>query len=79
MDRLNRITENIIGCSYKVANTLGCGFLEKVYENAMAYELRKLGLTVEQQRKIKVFYDGFEVGVYECDLLVEGNFGRITD
>ena len=43
---LNRISELIIGCSFKVGNTLGCGFLEKVYENAMAIELRNAGLDV---------------------------------
>ena len=40
---LNRISELIIGCAFKVGNTLGCGFLEKVYENAMVMELRKAG------------------------------------
>jgi len=44
--RLNQITERIIGGAFTVSNTLGCGFLEKVYENALAHELRKTGLTV---------------------------------
>ena len=44
-NRLNSITEVIIGCAYKVANGLGCGFLEKVYENALLHELRKAGMT----------------------------------
>ena len=70
-DQINLITEKIIGCAYKVSNELGCGFLEKVYENALAYEIRKLDLKVEQQKQIKVFYDKFEVGFYETDLLVE--------
>jgi len=70
-EEINRITEKIIGCAYKVANELGCGFLEKVYENALAYEIRKLDLKIEQQKQIKVFYDKFEVGFYETDLLVE--------
>lgn len=70
-DKINLITEKIIGCAYKVANELGCGFLEKVYENALAYETRKIGLKVEQQKQIKVFYDNFEVGFYETDLLIE--------
>jgi GxxExxY protein len=43
------LTEAIIGCTYTVANTLGNGFLEKVYENALAHELKKKGLKVEQQ------------------------------
>jgi GxxExxY protein len=67
---LNAITERVIGCAYVVANTLGNGFLEKVYENALAHELRKAGLPVEQQRSIKVQYDGVVVGDYVADLLV---------
>lgn len=70
-DEINLITQKIIGCGYKVANELGCGFLEKVYENALAYELRKLNLKVQQQQDIDVFYDGIKVGHYEADLLVE--------
>jgi GxxExxY protein len=70
--RLNDITERVIGCAYTVTNTLGHGFLEKVYENALAYELRKTGLMVEQQRSIKVRYDGIVVGDYMADLLIEG-------
>ena len=70
-DEINRITEKIIGCAYKVANELGCGFLEKVYENALAYEIGKVGLNVEQQKQVKVFYDKIEVGFYETDLVVE--------
>ena len=70
--RLNEITERIIGCAYVVANTLGHGFLEKVYENALAHELRKNGLAVEQQKAIKVHYDGVVVGDYVADLLVQG-------
>ena len=70
-DKINVITEKIIGCAYKVMNGLGCGFLEKVYENALAHEIRKLGLNVEQQKKIKVYYDKIEVGNYDPDLLVE--------
>lgn len=68
---INKITEIIIGSAYKVANALGCGFLEKVYENALAYEIRKHGLEVKQQESIKVYYDGVVVGFYEADLWVE--------
>jgi len=64
------ITEKIIQAFYKVNNTLGHGFIEKVYENALAIELRKMGFTVSQQRKIKVYYEGEEVGDYESDLTV---------
>ena len=66
-----QITEQIIKAFYTVYNTLGYGFLEKVYENAMAIELRKLGLEVKKQQNIKVFYDNQEVGDYYSDLLVE--------
>jgi GxxExxY protein len=69
----DELTETIIGCAYTVANTLGNGFLEKVYENALAHELRKKGFRVEQQRKIPVHYDGIIVGEYYSDLFVEDN------
>ena len=66
------LTAQIIGCAYLVANGLGSGFLEKVYENALAHELRKAGLNVAQQHGIEVRYDGVKVGDYVADLLVEG-------
>jgi len=65
------ITEKIIKGFYTVYNTLGHGFLEKVYENAFAIELRKLGLRAEQQKKIEVFYDNHQVGEYYADILVD--------
>ena len=70
---LDRITERIIGCAYTVGNALGCGFLEKVYENALVHELRKAGLAVQQQQPITVSYDGAVVGEFAADLLVEGS------
>ena len=68
---LNPLSKQIIGCTLTVAGTLGAGFLEKVYENALAYELRKAGLAVEQQPGVTVMYDGISVGEYCVDLLVE--------
>jgi GxxExxY protein len=68
---LNELSERIIGCAMTVSNALGTGFLEKVYENALAHELRKAGLAVVQQRGIVVIYDGIIVGEYAVDLLVE--------
>jgi GxxExxY protein len=65
------ITEKIIKAFYKVNNTLGFGFLEKVYENAMVVELRKLGCEVLQQKNIKVYYETEVVGDYYADLLVD--------
>ncbi len=67
----DQLSEQIIGCAYTVANTLGAGFLEKVYENAFAHELRKQGLEVAQQSGITVYYDGIVAGEYIADLLVE--------
>ncbi len=71
LERLNKITEKIIGCAFKVSNTLGVGFVEKVYENALAHELRVSGLQVEQQEPIKVRYEGLVVGEFAADILVE--------
>jgi GxxExxY protein len=65
------LTGLIIGYCFRVANELGPGFLEKVYENALAHELRKAKVTVVQQQGIEVFYDGVTVGNYEADLLVD--------
>jgi GxxExxY protein len=70
-EMLNQLTEKVIGCAFTVANVLGCGFAEKVYENAMVHELKKAGLMVEQQRPITVIYEGVVVGEYFADLLIE--------
>ena len=67
----SELTREIIACFYHVYNQLGYGFLEKVYENAMSYELRKRGLAVVQQAPISVWYDGQRVGEYYADMLVE--------
>ena len=56
------LTESIIGCAMKVHRMLGPGFLESVYQNALAHELRKAGLSVECERAIQVTYDGVSVG-----------------
>ena len=69
---MRQLTEKVIQCAFTVSNTLGCGFLEKVYENALVHELRKADLQVQQQYGITVFYDGVVVGEYTADLLVEG-------
>ncbi len=64
------ITDDIIAAFYKVYNVLGYGFLERVYENAMFYELTRNGYLVEKQKRIKVFYENTEVGDYFADLIV---------
>lgn len=66
------VTELIIKAFYTVYNTLGYGFLEKVYGNALAIELRKLGLEVIQEARIAVYYERELVGEYFADLLVGG-------
>lgn len=64
------ITEKIIKSYFKVYNTLGYGFLEKVYENALAIELRKNGLEVKCQYPISVLYESEIVGEYFADIIV---------
>jgi GxxExxY protein len=64
------ITDKIIAAFYTVYNTLGYGFLEKVYRNAMAIELTKQGINVRPEAEINVYYDGQLVGEYKADLLV---------
>ena len=70
-DRLNELSGRSIGCAFTVLNTLGAGFLEKVYENALAHELRSAGLKVAQQTAVKVLYHDVVVGEYFADLVVE--------
>ena len=64
------ITEGIIHAYYKVYNTLGYGFLEKVYQNAMLIELREMGFECKSQAPIKVFYESYLVGDYFADIIV---------
>ena len=73
LGEFSELTYRIIGCAYAVANALGVGFLEKVYENALAHELRKVGIFVEQQKAVDVYYDGVLVGNYVADLLIENS------
>ncbi len=68
--KYSKITDLIIKAYYKVYNSLGYGFLEKVYENSMMIELLKLGLNCEKQKPIKVNYDWYEVGEYFADIVV---------
>lgn len=70
-ERPNDLTARIIGAAQRVSIGLGCGFLEKVYENALRVELRHSGLHVEQQRPIDVRYREEIVGQYLADLVVE--------
>ena len=65
------ITEKIIQAFYKVYNTLGYGFLEKVYQNALCIELESMGFKAEKEKKILVYYNGNIVGEYYADLIIE--------
>jgi len=67
------LTDTILKSYYHVYNTLGYGFLEKVYENALAIELASQGLECSKQQQIKVYYQGDEVGNYFADLIVNRN------
>jgi GxxExxY protein len=73
MDNLihKELTNKIINCFYTVYNTLGFGFLEKVYENSMLIELLKEGIKAEKQRPVKVYYFDHLVGEYFADIIVE--------
>lgn len=66
------MTEKIIGAAFNVLNKLGTGFLEKVYENSLSFELRRSGLLVEPQKLFPVKYEGVIVGEYQADLVVAG-------
>jgi GxxExxY protein len=66
------LTEVVIGCAMKVHRTLGPGFLESVYQNALAHELKKASLQLSCDDRVKVVYDGVVVGDFITDMLVEG-------
>lgn len=69
----SELTEVIVAGAFKVSNTLGCGFLEKVYENALAAELRHRGLSVATQVPVQVLYRQQSVGCYQADMVVGGS------
>jgi GxxExxY protein len=66
------VTDKILKAFFKVYNTLGYGFAERVYENALAIELKKSGLRVEKQKEITVYYESEVVGDYVADTVVNG-------
>ena len=69
--KYEEITEKIIQAFYKVYNTLGYGFLERVYLNALYLELIEMGFLVQKQNQILVYYFGKDVGEYYADLVVD--------
>ncbi|MDR3234794.1 MAG: GxxExxY protein [Planctomycetaceae bacterium] len=66
-----KLTEQIIGCAYRVHNQLGFGFLESVYQKSMLIELKKQGLQATEERGMTVYYDEQEVGHFDADIVVE--------
>ena len=68
---LNKLAEQVVGAAYEVANNLGPGFLEKVYERALLVELRMRGIKAIAQAPIELFYKGEPIGDYFADILVE--------
>ena len=72
-ERLNGITEKIIGAAIQVHRALGPGLLESAYEACLAYELGKQGMRVEKQKPLPVVYEGVKLECgYRIDLVVEG-------
>lgn len=69
---LKELTDKVICAAYEVHNSLGSGFMEKVYENALLVELKGRGIAAEPQKAIQVKYKGLVVGEYVADLVVEG-------
>ncbi len=65
------VTEKIIGCAYRVYNTMGSGYLEAVYEKCLAIELHRIGLSAEFQKPVDVYYEKINVGSYVVDILVD--------
>jgi GxxExxY protein len=72
IDNVNELTHKIIGCAMKVHNVLGNGFLEIIYQKALAIEMRKAGLLFEQEKEMPIFYDGELIGSRRVDFFVEG-------
>ena len=69
---INNITEKIIGCAIKVHKNLGSGFLESVYQSALAYEMNKAGLNFEKEKNLPVYYEEITLDVgFRCDFLVK--------
>lgn len=72
LEEMNAISGRVLGCAIKVAKVLRPGYFEKVYENALVYEMRKQGLSVETQVRLDVWYEDIVVGQFVADVVVEG-------
>ncbi len=65
------LARQVVGLAMKVHRTLGCGFLESVYSNALVIELEKAGLACEREKRFHVMYENIEIGYFDLDLIVE--------
>lgn len=70
--RFSALTEKVIGAFYDVANELGHGFLESVYQKAMLVRLGELGIHATAEMSVPVWYHGHQVGDFRADIVVEG-------
>ena len=68
---MDDLTQIVIGCAFEVHNELGCGFLEKTYENALLHELMLRNIETQQQVPVNVTYKGNVVGEFVADIVVE--------
>lgn len=66
------ITQRIIACCFEVHNSLGPGFIEKIYHNALKKALDNRSIPYESEREFEVYFDGKKVGTFRCDFFVEG-------
>ena len=69
-----KLTEDIIAASIEVHKTLGPGFLESVYENALSLEFETRDIPYKRQWEISIFYNGNEVGKHRLDMYVFNKF-----
>ncbi len=65
------LAQRVIGLAMKVHRTLGCGFVESVYANALLIELKKAEIVQEREKVFPVVYEGVELGVFQADLFIE--------
>ncbi len=66
-----KLTERIIECAIKIHKTIGPGFLESIYQNALPIEFKNAGLLFEPQKEISIYYNNILVGTHRLDFLVE--------
>ena len=71
LDEFSELTESVLAAAFEVSNTLGCGFLEKIYERALLEELTLRGIKAVPQSRFPVHYKTRRIGEYTADFLIE--------